>query len=100
MDHSCLTVYTFFFFALRYMKLICLAGVPRRLQIIQGPDNITVAIGTKVSLQCTVRGFPVPMVHWFKDGCLLLNRSGSFSVHNNGQLLTLRSDTVGDLSYG
>ncbi|KAM8885744.1 uncharacterized protein AB9W97_013209 isoform 2-T2 [Spinachia spinachia] len=68
-------------------------GVPSRLQIIQGPDNITVAMGTEVSMQCAVRGFPVPMVHWFKDGSLLSNRSASFSLQNNGQLLTFRNVT-------
>ena len=74
--------------------LVCyLAGVPKRLQIIQGPDNITVGTATEVSMRCTVHGFPVPMVHWFKDGCLLTNCSASFSLHNNGQLLTFRSDT-------
>ncbi|KAM3611520.1 uncharacterized protein V6R79_019985 [Siganus canaliculatus] len=68
-------------------------GVPRRLQIIHGPDNITVAVGTEVSMRCVVRGFPVPMVHWFKDGCLLSNCSASFRLHNNGQLLTFRNVT-------
>ncbi|XP_054867126.1 mucin-2 [Amphiprion ocellaris] len=71
-------------------------GVPRRLQIIQGPDNITVAMGTEVSMHCAVRGFPVPMVHWFKDGCLLTNCSASFSLQNNGQLLTFRNVTKED----
>ncbi|XP_032371349.1 uncharacterized protein LOC116689109 [Etheostoma spectabile] len=71
-------------------------GVPRRLQIIQGPNNITVAIGTEVSMHCAVHGFPVPMVHWFKDGCLLSNCSVSFSLQNNGQLLTFRNVTRED----
>ncbi|XP_035513860.1 roundabout homolog 3-like, partial [Morone saxatilis] len=71
-------------------------GVPRRLQIIQGPVNITVAIGTEVYMHCTVRGFPVPMVHWFKDDCLLTNCSASFSLQNNGQLLTFRNVTKED----
>ncbi|TNN60187.1 Hemicentin-1 [Liparis tanakae] len=71
-------------------------GVPRRLQIIQGPDNITVAMGTEVSMRCAVRGFPVPMVHWFKDGCPLSNCSSSFSLQNNGQLLTFRNVTRED----
>nr|XP_033475526.1 peroxidasin homolog [Epinephelus lanceolatus] len=71
-------------------------GVPRRLQIIQGPDNITVAMGTEVSMHCAVRGFPVPMVHWFKDGCLLSNCSASFNLQNNGQLLTFRNVTRED----
>ncbi|KAK2901793.1 uncharacterized protein [Channa argus] len=66
-------------------------GVPRRLQILRGPDNITVATGTEVSMHCAVGGFPVPMVHWFKDGCLLTNCSASFSLQNNGQLLTFRN---------
>ncbi|XP_076585965.1 uncharacterized protein LOC143320324 isoform X2 [Chaetodon auriga] len=71
-------------------------GVPRRLQIIQGPDNTTVAVGAEVSMHCAVRGFPVPMVHWFKDGCLLTNCSASFSLQNNGQLLTFRNVTKED----
>lgn len=71
---------------------ICLAGVPRSLQIMQDPDNITVAMGTEVSMHCAVRGFPVPMVHWFKDDGILTNCSASFSLQNNGQLLTFRSD--------
>ncbi|XP_068994405.1 uncharacterized protein [Embiotoca jacksoni] len=71
-------------------------GVLRRLQFIQGPDNITVAVGTEVSMHCAVRGFPVPMVHWFKDGCLLMNCSASFSLQNNGQLLTFRNVTKED----
>ncbi|KAF7663453.1 hypothetical protein LDENG_00210450, partial [Lucifuga dentata] len=62
-------------------------GVPRRLQITQGPDNITVAMGTEVLMHCAVHGFPVPMVHWFKDGCILTNCSTSFSLQDNGQLL-------------
>ncbi|XP_040928392.1 hemicentin-2 isoform X2 [Betta splendens] len=66
-------------------------GVPRQLQIQQGPNNITVAAGTEVSMNCTVVGFPVPMVHWFKDGCLLTNCSVSFTLQNNGQLLIFRN---------
>lgn len=75
-----------------YLKELLFAGVPKRLQIIQGPDNITVAMAAEVSMHCTVRGFPVPMVHWFKDGCPLTNCSASFSLYNNGQLLTFRSN--------
>lgn len=77
-----------------YPKLLSryFAGVPKRLQITQGPDNITVAIAAAVSMHCAVHGFPVPMVHWFKDGCLLTNCSASFSLHNNGQLLIFRFD--------
>ncbi|KAM4577806.1 neogenin-like [Fundulus diaphanus] len=71
-------------------------GVPQSLKIIQGPDNITVTMGTEVAMQCTVRGFPVPMVHWFKDGHLLSSSSGSFSLLNNGQLLILRNVTKED----
>ncbi|CAJ1069317.1 uncharacterized protein LOC117818562 [Xyrichtys novacula] len=71
-------------------------GIPRRLQIVQGPNNITVATGTEVSMHCAVRGFPVPMVHWFKDNILLTNCSSSFNLQNNGQLLTFRNVTKED----
>ncbi|XP_034547391.1 uncharacterized protein LOC117818562 [Notolabrus celidotus] len=71
-------------------------GVPQRLQIVQGPENITVATGTEVFMHCAVRGFPVPMVHWFKDNVLLTNCSSSFNLQNNGQLLTFRNVTKED----
>ncbi|XP_023199095.1 roundabout homolog 2-like [Xiphophorus maculatus] len=71
-------------------------GVPLGPKLVQGPDNITVTMGTEVSMQCTVRGFPVPMVHWFKDGCLLSRCSATFSLLNNGQLLILRNVTKQD----
>ncbi|XP_026176509.1 roundabout homolog 1 isoform X3 [Mastacembelus armatus] len=74
-------------------------GVPKQLQIIQGPDNITVAMGAAVSMHCAVGGFPVPMVHWFKDGCLLTNCSASFNLQNNGQLLTFRNVTTEDQGF-
>ncbi|XP_068166222.1 contactin-5-like [Antennarius striatus] len=77
-------------------------GVPKRLQITDGPDNITAAIGTDVSMRCTVYGFPVPMVHWFKDSCPLNNCSTcstSFILHNNGQLLTFRNLTREDEGF-
>lgn len=77
----------------------CHTGVPKRLHIIRGPDNITVALATEVSMHCTVSGFPVPMVHWFKDSCLMTNSSASFSLHNNGQLLTITSGTCFFLSF-
>ncbi|KAM7017945.1 uncharacterized protein LKV04_000665 [Tautogolabrus adspersus] len=71
-------------------------GILRQLQIIQGPENITVAMGTEVLMHCTVHGFPVPMVQWFKDGLLLANCSSSFNLLNNGQLLTFRNVTKED----
>ncbi|XP_054629325.1 uncharacterized protein LOC129179722 isoform X2 [Dunckerocampus dactyliophorus] len=74
-------------------------GVPRRLSITRGPDNTTVAVGTEASMHCTVRGFPVPMVHWFKDDCLLAKCSASFSLHDNGQLLTFRNVSKEDEGF-
>ncbi|XP_061788679.1 uncharacterized protein [Nerophis lumbriciformis] len=74
-------------------------GVPHRLSITRGPDNTTVAVGTEVSMHCAVQGFPVPMVHWFKDDCLLTKCSASFSLHNNGQLLTFRNVSKEDEGF-
>uniref|UniRef100_A0A8D3CT83 Ig-like domain-containing protein n=1 Tax=Scophthalmus maximus TaxID=52904 RepID=A0A8D3CT83_SCOMX len=54
-------------------------------------------MGTAISMHCAVRGFPVPMVHWFKNGCHLTNSSASFSLQNNGQLLTFRNVTREDM---
>ncbi|KAK6306587.1 hypothetical protein J4Q44_G00235120 [Coregonus suidteri] len=65
-------------------------GVPTRLQITQGPDNLTIAIETEVSMRCAARGFPAPTVQWFKDSHLLVNSSG-LSLQNKGQLLVFKN---------
>lgn len=71
------------------MFFCCSAGVPTRLQITQGPDNITVAIETEASMRCAVRGFPPPTVQWFKDSHLIVNNS-ALSLQNKGQLLVFK----------
>ncbi|KAK6312963.1 hypothetical protein J4Q44_G00163100 [Coregonus suidteri] len=70
-------------------------GVPKRLQITQGPDNITVAIETEASMHCAVQGFPAPTVQWFKDSHLLVNNSG-LSLQNKGQLLVFKNVSEDD----
>ncbi|XP_045562626.1 uncharacterized protein isoform X3 [Salmo salar] len=70
-------------------------GVPTRLQITQGPDNITVAIETEASMRCAVRGFPPPTVQWFKDSHLIVNNS-ALSLQNKGQLLVFKNVSEDD----
>ena len=60
------------------------------LEIVRGPENITVATETEAVLHCSVRGFPDPVVRWFKDGKSVGNDSRQ-SLHHNGQLLIIRS---------
>ncbi|XP_048849286.1 hemicentin-2-like [Brienomyrus brachyistius] len=55
-------------------------------KIIKGPENITVAMDTEASLHCDIQGFPLPMVHWFKNSVPLQNDSRR-RLSNNGQLL-------------
>ena len=71
-----------------------LQGAPTGLQITQGPTSITVAKGTEAVMRCIVKGYPVPMVQWFKDDCLLTNHTASLRWQDNGQLLTFRSHTL------
>nr|XP_046206249.1 neurofascin-like isoform X2 [Oncorhynchus gorbuscha] len=65
-------------------------GVPTGLQITQGPDNLTIAMQTEVSMCCAARGFPAPTVQWFKDSHLLAN-SSCLSLQNKGQLLVFKN---------
>ncbi|KAK0143446.1 Protogenin B [Merluccius polli] len=73
--------------------VLTVLGVPRGLQITQGPATITVATGTEAVMRCAVHGHPVPMVHWFKDSHLLTNLSASLRWRDNGQLLVFRFHT-------
>ncbi|KAJ7993998.1 hypothetical protein DPEC_G00261390 [Dallia pectoralis] len=70
---------------------------PTRLQITQGPHNITVVIETEASMCCAVRGFPAATVQWFKDSRLLKNSSGII-LQNKGELLVFRN--VSEEDYG
>ncbi|KAK3539051.1 hypothetical protein QTP86_023497, partial [Hemibagrus guttatus] len=56
------------------------------LEIMQGPENITVAVEMATTMHCVVRGFPTPKVQWFKDDQVLPNMS-RWDLHDDGQLL-------------
>ncbi|XP_028831759.1 hemicentin-2 isoform X2 [Denticeps clupeoides] len=64
-------------------------GTDVSLEIVHGPVNTTVATETEAQLHCSVRGYPTPMVQWFKEGQLMGNGS-RWSLQNNGQLLVFR----------
>lgn len=56
------------------------------LEIMQGPENITVPVETGTTLHCVVQGFPTPKVQWFKDDQTLPNAS-RWDLHDDGQIL-------------
>ncbi|MCJ8746806.1 hypothetical protein PDJAM_G00145990 [Pangasius djambal] len=65
---------------------LVVGGHSMGLEITQGPENITVAVGTETALHCVVHGFPIPKVQWFKDDQMLPNTS-RWDLHDDGQLL-------------
>lgn len=65
------------------------AGISMSLEIMQGPENITVPVEMETTLQCVVHGFPTPKVQWFKDDQMLPNTS-KWELHNNGQILVFK----------
>lgn len=44
-----------------------LKKVPQKPEIIKGPENKSVSIGSNATFSCTARGFPRPTIHWIKD---------------------------------
>ncbi|TST10039.1 Hemicentin-1 [Bagarius yarrelli] len=69
---------------------LIVGGFRMSLEIMQGPENITVAVETSAVLHCVVHGFPTPKVQWFKDGQTLPNTS-RWNLHDDGQLLVFKS---------
>ncbi|XP_058231005.1 titin isoform X2 [Hemibagrus wyckioides] len=65
---------------------LIVGGHSMSLEIIQGPENITVAVEMATAMHCVVRGFPTPKVQWFKDDQVLSNTS-RWDLHDDGQLL-------------
>ncbi|PFX17469.1 Roundabout-like 1 [Stylophora pistillata] len=39
----------------------------QKLEIVDGPKNQSVSIGSNATFSCTVKGFPRPTIHWIKD---------------------------------
>nr|XP_055056647.1 hemicentin-1 isoform X2 [Misgurnus anguillicaudatus] len=64
-------------------------GSSMNIRIIEGPQNVTVAVEMEAALHCIVEGFPIPTVQWIKDGHPLLNTSRR-SLQKNGQLLVFQ----------
>lgn len=56
------------------------------LEIMQGPENITVPVEMQTALHCVVHGFPAPRVQWFKDDQMLPNTT-RLNLLDDGQLL-------------
>lgn len=79
LKHATFVFFFFFFFFL-------LAGLSMSLEIMQGPENITVAVETETALHCVVHGSPTPKIQWFKDNQMLPNTS-RWDLHDDGQLL-------------
>ncbi|XP_076854212.1 peroxidasin homolog isoform X2 [Brachyhypopomus gauderio] len=65
---------------------LALRGFSGSLEIVRGPENVTIPVETEARLHCVVRGSPVPTVQWFKDGHLLPNTS-RLDLQDHGQLL-------------
>ncbi|KAM3877509.1 myomesin-2 [Diretmus argenteus] len=61
----------------------------REESMIRGPKFLvrlrshTVFENTPIKLFCTVEGFPMPIVKWYKDGVILDTSSGKYLVENN-----------------
>ena len=47
--------------------LRCYLAVPQKPEIIEGPENQSVSIGSNATFSCTARGFPRPTILWIKD---------------------------------
>ncbi|XP_010794773.1 myomesin-2 [Notothenia coriiceps] len=67
----------------------------REEPMIRGPTFLvrlrshTVFEKTHIKLCCTVAGFPLPSVQWYKDGSILGMSSGQFLIEANGGIHTL-----------
>ncbi|KAJ8414982.1 hypothetical protein AAFF_G00025050 [Aldrovandia affinis] len=68
------------------------------LEITHGPDNIIVATETEAALHCAVHGFPLPIVHWFRNSQPLQNDSHR-SLQNHGQLLFFKNVSEEDEGF-
>ncbi len=57
-----------------------------RPQIERGPNDLTVVVGSTVSLECVARGQPRPVVTWKKND-LPLPSNSRYSTPSNHQLI-------------
>ncbi|CAH8631898.1 unnamed protein product, partial [Dicrocoelium dendriticum] len=59
--------------------------VESKPQLVTMPRNITAAVGSVVTLECTAEGEPRPTITWYKDN-QLVRTSATHSLVNNGSL--------------
>ncbi|KAM9324527.1 hemicentin-1 [Gastrophryne carolinensis] len=59
--------------------------------------DVSIQIGTSVSLECNVHGIPAPIISWYKNADILMETT-NHRIQNEGQLLNIRNVQVSD--YG
>ncbi|XP_029819877.1 hemicentin-1, partial [Manacus vitellinus] len=60
------------------------------------PGEVAVILNQEISLECRAKGFPVPDIHWFKDGKPLFLGDPNVELLDRDQVLHIRSVRRGD----
>ncbi|MBN3302329.1 HMCN1 protein, partial [Amia calva] len=73
--------------------------VPPTITGASSPRDVFVILNHEVSLECRVKGVPLPSIQWYKDGKLLFLGDPNIEVVNKGQVLKIKSARLGDQAH-
>uniref|UniRef100_A0A803W8Y0 Hemicentin 1 n=1 Tax=Ficedula albicollis TaxID=59894 RepID=A0A803W8Y0_FICAL len=70
---------------------VCLFKVPPSVIGADTPGEVAVILNQEIHLECRAKGFPVPDIHWFKDGKPLFLGDPNVELLDRDQVLHIKS---------
>uniref|UniRef100_A0A8C9UE41 Hemicentin 1 n=1 Tax=Serinus canaria TaxID=9135 RepID=A0A8C9UE41_SERCA len=70
---------------------VCLFKVPPSIIGADSPGEVAVILNQEIRLECRAKGFPVPDIHWFKDGKPLFLGDPNVELLDRDQVLHIKS---------
>ena len=68
------------------------------LQVVVGKDQKTFQQGEEIKLTCSVKGYPIPTIMWYRNN-IALGKNERYSIDNDNTLLLAKSRTIDGGSY-
>ncbi|KAI5100279.1 neogenin isoform X1 [Silurus meridionalis] len=82
------------------LELLPDSAVVERMEVIIGPSAVSKPLGDTVLLPCVVKGFPLPVIRWMRNGKVVDESDERFAVIGGGnlQIVNLTEDDAGSYS--
>ncbi|KAI5614865.1 neogenin isoform X3 [Silurus asotus] len=82
------------------LELLPDSAVVERMEVLIGPSAVSKPLGDTVLLPCVVKGFPLPVIRWMRNGKVVDESDERFAVIGGGnlQIVNLTEEDAGTYS--